>query len=143
LTICGIVQDERYFAERVAPHIDGDRVVFLGAVGPQRRAEVLGAATALLHLIDFAEPFGLSVVESMICGTPVVAFGRGSMPEVVDEGVTGFLVHTMEQAVTAVDRVAAIDRAACRARAMNRFDAGRMVEDYLAVYGKLVHQPLR
>jgi glycosyltransferase involved in cell wall biosynthesis len=143
LTICGIVQDERYFAERVAPHIDGDRVVFLGAVGPQRRAEVLGAATALLHLIDFAEPFGLSVVESMICGTPVVAFGRGSMPEVVDEGVTGFLVHTMEQAVTAVDRVAAIDRAACRARAMNRFDAGRMVEDYLAVYEKLVHQPLR
>jgi glycosyltransferase involved in cell wall biosynthesis len=143
LTICGIVQDERYFAERVAPHIDGDRVVFLGAVGPQRRAEVLGAAAALLHLIDFDEPFGLSVVESMICGTPVVAFGRGSMPEIVDEGITGLLVDTVEQAVTAVERVAAIDRAGCRARAMGRFDAGRMVDDYLAVYEKLVHQPHR
>jgi glycosyltransferase involved in cell wall biosynthesis len=138
LTICGIVQDERYFAERVAPHIDGDRVVFLGAVGPRRRAEVLGAATALLHLIDFDEPFGLSVVESMICGTPVIAFGRGSMPEIVDEGITGLLVHTVEQAVTAVERVAAIDRAGCRARAMGRFDAGRMVDDYLAVYEKLI-----
>jgi glycosyltransferase involved in cell wall biosynthesis len=143
LTICGIVQDERYFDERVAPHIDGDRVVFLGAVGPRRRAEVLGAATALLHLIDFDEPFGLSVVESMICGTPVVAYGRGSMPEIVDEGVTGLLVHTAEQAVTAVDRVAAVDRAACRARAAARFDAGRMVEDYLAVYEKVVRHPLR
>ena len=138
LTICGIVQDERYFAEQVEPHIDGDRVVFLGAVGPQRRAEILGAASALLHLIDFDEPFGLSVVESMICGTPVVAFGRGSMPEIVDEGVTGFLVHTVDQAVAAVGRVAAIDRAGCRARAMNRFDAGRMVDGYLDVYDKLI-----
>jgi glycosyltransferase involved in cell wall biosynthesis len=143
LTICGIVQDERYFAERVAPHIDGERVVFLGAVGPERRAEVLGAATALLHLIDFDEPFGLSVVESMVCGTPVVAFGRGSMPEIVDEGVTGLLVDTVEQAVTALDRVEAIDRAGCRARAMARFDARRMVDDYLTVYEKLVRQPLR
>jgi glycosyltransferase involved in cell wall biosynthesis len=143
VTICGIVQDERYFAERVAPHIDGDRVVFLGAVGPRRRAEVLGKAAASLHLIDFDEPFGLSVVESMICGTPVVAFGRGSMPEIVDEGVTGLLVNTVEQAVTAVGRVAAIDRAGCRARATGRFNVGRMVEDYLAVYEKLVRQPLR
>jgi glycosyltransferase involved in cell wall biosynthesis len=138
LTICGIVQDQQYFAEQVAPHIDGDRVVFLGAVGPQRRAEILGAATALLHLIDFDEPFGLSVVESMVCGTPVIAFARGSMPEIVDEGITGLLVHTVEQAVTAVERIAAIDRAGCRARAMARFDAGRMVDDYLAVYEKLI-----
>jgi glycosyltransferase involved in cell wall biosynthesis len=139
LTICGIVQDERYFAERVAPYIDGDRVAFLGPVGPEQRAEVLGTAAALLHLIDFDEPFGLSVVESMICGTPVIAFGRGSMPEVVDEGVTGLLVHTVEQAVAAVGRVAAIDRAGCRARAAARFDAGRMVDDYLGVYDTLVH----
>ncbi|KOX05580.1 glycosyl transferase [Micromonospora sp. NRRL B-16802] len=138
LTICGIVQDERYFAEQVAPHIDGDRVVYLGSVGPRRRAEVLGASSALLHPIAFDEPFGLSVVESMVCGTPVVAYARGSMPEVVDEGVTGYLVHTVEQAVDAVTRVVDLDRAACRARARQRFSADRMVTDYLAVYERVV-----
>jgi glycosyltransferase involved in cell wall biosynthesis len=125
----------------VAPHVDGDRVVFAGAVGPRRRAEILGASAALLHTIDFEEPFGLSVVESMICGTPVVAFRRGSMPEVVDEGITGSLVHTVEQAVDAVDRIGNIDRAGCRARATQRFDAGRMVDDYLAVYDEVARRP--
>ncbi len=89
LVICGIIQDERYFAEQVAPHIDGDRVSYLGSVGPQQRAEVLGAAAALLHPIHFDEPFGLSVVEAMACGTPVVAYRRGSMAEIVDEGGNG------------------------------------------------------
>ena len=143
LTICGIVQDERYFAEQVAPHVDGDQVVFLGSVGPKRRAEVLGASTALLHPIAFDEPFGLSVVESMVCGTPVVAYARGSMPEVVDEGVTGFVVHTVEQAVDAVTRASGLDRAGCRARARQRFGADRMVTDYLAVYDDLTRQPHR
>ncbi|WP_433315540.1 glycosyltransferase family 4 protein [Micromonospora sp. CA-269861] len=138
LTICGIVQDERYFAEQVAPHIDGDQVVFLGSVGPRRRAEVLGESTALLHPIAFDEPFGLSVVESMVCGTPVVAYRRGSMPEVVDEGVTGLLVSTVDQAVEAITRVAGLDRVECRARALKRFSADRMVTDYLAVYDQLV-----
>ncbi|MEU7652190.1 glycosyltransferase family 4 protein [Micromonospora taraxaci] len=139
LTICGIVQDERYFAEEVAPHIDGDQVVFLGSVGPRRRAEVLGGSTALLHPIAFDEPFGLSVVESMVCGTPVVAYQRGSMPEVVDEGVTGFLVHTVDQAVEAVTRATSLDRVECREQARKRFGADRMVTDYLAVYDQLVH----
>ncbi|WP_327033051.1 glycosyltransferase family 4 protein [Micromonospora ureilytica] len=138
LTICGIVQDERYFTEQVAPHIDGDQVVFLGSVGPRRRAEVLGDSTALLHPIDFDEPFGLSVVESMVCGTPVVAYRRGSMPEVVDEGVTGFLVSTVDQAVEAITRVGGLDRVECRERASKRFSADRMVTDYLAVYDQLV-----
>ncbi|MBG6068203.1 glycosyltransferase family 4 protein [Micromonospora ureilytica] len=138
LTICGIVQDEQYFAEQVAPHIDGDQVVFLGSVGPRRRAEVLGDSTALLHPIDFDEPFGLSVVESMVCGTPVVAYRRGSMPEVVDEGVTGFLVSTVDQAVEAITRVGGLDRVECRERALKRFSADRMVTDYLAVYDQLV-----
>jgi glycosyltransferase involved in cell wall biosynthesis len=138
LVICGIVQDERYFADAVEPHIDGDRVVYLGSVGPERRAEVLGAATALLHPIHFDEPFGLSVVEAMACGTPVIAYQRGSMAEVIDEGVTGYLARDVESAAGAVAAAAALDRAAVRARAAARFGADRMVEDYLRAYEALL-----
>ena len=138
LIICGIVQDVRYFDEHVQPHIDGDRVIYLGSVGPDRRAEVLGAAVALLHPIAFPEPFGLSVVEAMACGTPVIAYPRGSMPEVVDAGVTGFLVEGVEAAAAAVDQAAALDRAAIRRVAERRFAAARMVDDYLAVYQRVI-----
>jgi glycosyltransferase involved in cell wall biosynthesis len=134
LTICGIVHDERYFAQQVEPFIDGEQIVYLGSVGPQQRAQVLGGAAALLHPIAFAEPFGLSVVEAMACGTPVIAYPLGSMPEVVDEGVTGWLVHSASEAAEAVDDLAAIDRGACRARARERFGADRMVDDYLRIY---------
>jgi glycosyltransferase involved in cell wall biosynthesis len=134
LLICGIVQDERYFAEQVEPHVDGDRVVYLGSVGPQQRAEVLGSAAALLHPIAFDEPFGLSVVEAMACGTPVVAYRRGSMTEVVDEGVTGLLAVDVPSAVAAVDSAVRLNRADVRARAASRFGVDRMVEDYLRVY---------
>ena len=138
LVICGIVQDAGYFAEKVRPHIDDDIVVYLGSVGPRQRAEVLGSAHALLHPIAFDEPFGLSVVESMACGTPVVAYRRGSMPEVVDEGVTGFLVDTVARAVAAVSNVGRLDRATCRAVAERRFSAERMVQDYVAVYEQVL-----
>ncbi|WP_033339616.1 glycosyltransferase family 4 protein [Catenuloplanes japonicus] len=137
LTIAGIVHDERYFTEAVAPHIDGDRVEFIGPVGPADRPRVLGSAAALLHPIAFDEPFGLSVVEAMACGTPVVAYARGSMPEVVDDGVTGVLAHDLDGAVAAVGRAVALDRPRCRDRARERFGADRMVDDYLAVYGRL------
>lgn len=138
LVLCGIVQDERYYAEQVEPYVDGDRVVFLGSVGPEERAAVLGGAAALLHPIAFDEPFGLSVVESMICGTPVIAFERGSMAEIVDEGVTGLLVDGVAEAAAAVDRAAGLDRAACRARGVERFSAERMVDDYLRVYEQVL-----
>jgi glycosyltransferase involved in cell wall biosynthesis len=138
LVICGIVQDREYFHERVEPHIDDDSVVYLGSVAPTQRAAVLGSALALLHPIAFAEPFGLSVVESMACGTPVVAYRLGSMPEVVDEGVTGFLVDDATSAAAAVEAVRGLNRARCRAVAAARFSADRMVRDYLAVYEQVL-----
>ena len=138
LVICGIVQDQRYFAEQVEPHIDGDRVAYLGSVGPARRAEVLGAAAALLHPISFAEPFGLSVVEAMACGTPVVAYPLGSMREVVDPGVTGYLPRDRDEAVVAVGKAVRLDRAGVHARAAARFGVDRMVTEYVAVYQRML-----
>jgi len=138
LLICGIVQDERYFAEQVAPHVDDEQVLFLGSVGPLRRSEILGSAAALLHPIHFDEPFGLSVVEAMACGTPVVAYRRGSMAEVVDEGVTGYLAHDVSSAVAAVERAVRLDRAAVHSRAVLRFAVERMVEDYLRTYAEVL-----
>ena len=138
LVIAGIVQDREYFERCVEPHIDGDRVSYVGSVGPVDRQRLLGGARALLHLIDFAEPFGLSVVEAMACGTPVVAHPRGSMPEIVRPGVNGYLVTTTEQAVTAVENVDRLDRALVRDSVVDRFDAARMVGDYLRLYRRLL-----
>lgn len=138
LVIAGIVQDESYFEREVKPHIDGDRVRFVGAIGPDRRSEMLGGARALLHLIDFDEPFGFSVVEAMACGTPVVAFRRGSMAEIVTEGVGGFLVDDVEAAVRAVERAGTLDPDAVRASVADRFDVGRMVDEYIQVYRRVV-----
>jgi glycosyltransferase involved in cell wall biosynthesis len=138
LVIAGIVQDREYFERWVEPHIDGESVRFLGAVGPERRAEVLGGARALLHLIDFDEPFGFSVVEAMACGTPVIANRRGSMPEIVQHGQGGYMVHTTDGAVEAVERVVSLDPARVRASVERRFDVGRMVDDYLHAYRRVL-----
>lgn len=138
LTIAGIVQDAAYFADRIEPHIDGERVTYVGSVGPADRAALLGSATAMLHLINFEEPFGFSVVESMACGTPVVANHRGSMPEIVRHGDNGFLVGSLDEAVAAIDAAKALDRAAVRASVERRFDVSRMVEDYLSLYRRIV-----
>jgi len=138
MNICGITQDQRYFREQVAPHIDGDRVRYLGSVGPAERAEVLGAAAALLHPIAFPEPFGLSVVEAMACGTPVIAYPLGSMPEIIDVGVTGFLPVDVDTAVAMVEPAALLDRRRIRATAERRFSAERMVDDYLRLYRRLL-----
>lgn len=136
LVIAGIVQDERYFKTFIEPALDGDNVEFVGSAGPQRRDELLGGALALLHPIQFEEPFGLSVVESMACGTPVIAFRRGSMPELVKDGETGFLVENVDEATNAVGRLHEIDRAHCRRWVESRFTVERMVDGYLSAYEK-------
>jgi glycosyltransferase involved in cell wall biosynthesis len=139
LDIAGIVQDEDYFRSEVVPHLDDDRVRYLGPVPAAQRSEVLGGAHALLHLIGFDEPFGFSVAEALVCGTPVIAHDRGSMRELVRHGVDGFLVAPdIDDAAAAVHRVDDLDRPAIRASAQARFDRGVMVAQYVRVYEALL-----
>ncbi|HEX8057583.1 MAG TPA: glycosyltransferase family 4 protein [Novosphingobium sp.] len=138
LHIYGVIQDQGYYEREVLPHIDGERVIYHGAVGGVARSRALGRAHALLHLINFAEPFGLSVIEAMACGTPVIAMRRGSMPEIIDHGRTGFLVDSLEDAAAAVNRVASIDRRAASEAVAQRFSVDRMAHDYLALYRKIL-----
>jgi len=139
LVIAGIIQDQDYFATQVEPHIDGTTVEFLGSVGPGQRADVLGHALALLHLISFEEPFGLSMVESMACGTPVIAFSRGSIPEIIRDGETGYIVEDIESAINAVAGIGTIDRSICRSDVEKRFTSTRMARDYVRVYQKILN----
>ncbi|HEX9866966.1 MAG TPA: glycosyltransferase family 4 protein [Acidimicrobiia bacterium] len=143
LIIAGIVQDEAYFEQMVKPHVDGETVSYLGPVGPETRSGLLGGARALLHLIDFEEPFGFSVVEAMACGTPVIANRRGSMPEIIQHGSNGFLVDSIEGAVGSVKLSEAIDRRGVRESVVERFDASRMVDEYLAVYRQIAKSNLK
>ena len=138
LVMAGIVQDAAYFRDAVQPHIDGSAVSYVGAVGPEERDRLLGGAAALLHLISFDEPFGLSVVEALATGTPVIATPRGSLPELVRDGSTGFLVADVAEAVTAVSRVPGLDRSRARADVLDRFTADRMIDDYLALFHRIV-----
>jgi glycosyltransferase involved in cell wall biosynthesis len=138
LLIAGIVQDEAYFLAQVAPHLDGDRVQYLGPVLAEDRSATLGAAHALLHLIGFDEPFGFSVAEALVCGTPVIAFDRGSMRELIDHGRNGFLVDDVDGAVVAVAQAGRLDRALIRAAAVPHFDGDRMVDAYVDVYEQVL-----
>ncbi len=137
LDIAGIIQDQDYFRTEVEPHLSND-VRYIGAVTAAERAGVLGNAHALLHLIDFDEPFGYSVVEAMACGTPVIATRRGSMPELIDHGTTGYLVQTVDEAVGAVAVADHLDRARIRAVAVERFDVSRMINQYVSLYGEIL-----
>ena len=138
LRIAGIIQDELYFKREIAPRLDGDHVRYIGPVLAEDRSSFLGGALALLHLIAFDEPFGFSVVEAMVCGTPVIAFDRGSMTEIVDEGTTGSVVADLPAAAEAVRDVGRLDRHTVRAEAVRRFGSDRMVDEYIAVYRRVM-----
>ena len=138
LDIAGIIQDEKYFRDEVDPFVDGEHVRYLGAVPSSERAEVLGGAHALLHLIDFDEPFGYSVAEAMACGTPVIANSRGSMDELITQGVNGFLVDDIDSAVAAVAMAGELDRQVIAALARDRFAIETMVDKYVTVYRDVI-----
>jgi glycosyltransferase involved in cell wall biosynthesis len=140
LMIAGIVQDADYFRRHVEPRLDGDRVRFLGPVGPAERDSLLGGALALLHLVTFDEPFGLAMIEAMACGTPVIGMRRGAVPEVVVDGQTGVLVVDVAGAVRALRVVAGLDRGRCRTGVEERFTVDTMVRGYLDAYAEVLER---
>jgi len=137
LIMAGIIQDEEYFKDEIQPHLNND-ITYIGSVGPKERDRLLGGALALLHPIYFQEPFGLSVVEAMACGTPVIAYNKGSMPEIIEDGINGFLVGDIEEALLALEKISSIDRKRCREIVEEKFSVGRMVDDYIKVYEKIL-----
>lgn len=140
LILAGIIQYKDYFEEKVAPFLNDNDIVYVGSAGPEKRNELLGNAYALLHPINFNEPFGLSVAEAMFCGTPVIAFNKGSMKELVVDGKTGFLVTSIDEAVEKIPLILNIDRLYCRAWAEKNFSKEKMVDDYLKVYRKILEK---
>jgi glycosyltransferase involved in cell wall biosynthesis len=130
--------DRDYFAELIEPLFRDPLVEFLGEVGGRDKDELLGGAAALLFPIDWPEPFGLVMIEALACGTPVIAWGHGSVPEVIDDGVTGFLVDSIGGAVESVRRLPSLSRARCRQAFLDRFAVAKMAERYLAVYRRLI-----
>jgi glycosyltransferase involved in cell wall biosynthesis len=137
LLIAGIIQDEGYYKNKIEPELN-DQIQYVGHAGPDKRKELLGNALALLHPINFNEPFGMSVAESMLCGTPVIAFSKGSMPELIEDEKTGFLVHTIDEAVSKVAGLTSINRSYCRDWAVSKFSSDKMVNDYWDLYQGIV-----
>ncbi|MBO9202058.1 MULTISPECIES: glycosyltransferase family 4 protein [Niastella] len=140
LILCGLVQDEDYFKEKVVPYLNDTSIIYKGNVGPALRNELLANTLALLHPINFEEPFGLSVAEAMMCGTPVIAFNRGSMPELIKDRRTGFIVRNIKEAVIALDNIKSISRQACREHALDKFSSQVMAIHYMQLYEKVAHQ---
>lgn len=138
LIIAGLIQDEAYFNTKVKPFIDQTEIVYVGNAGPAERNKLLGEAIALLHPVLFREPFGLSVAEAMVCGTPVVAFNKGSMPELIEDQKTGFLVNTVDEAVAAVNKIDSIDRNYVSEVAKSKFSLDKMVDQYIEIYNQIL-----
>ena len=133
--------DEAYFRETIAPLLDGPGVEFIGEINEHEKTQFLGQADALLFPVDWPEPFGLAMIEAMACGTPVLAFRCGSVPEIVEDGVTGAIVDTVDEAIAALPHVTALDRQKVRRRFEQRFSATRMAKDYVGVYRSLIASP--
>ncbi|PKA99796.1 mannose-6-phosphate isomerase type 2 [Flavobacteriaceae bacterium MAR_2009_75] len=138
LIIAGLVQDAEYYDKCIAPEIDGVHIKYVGNLSQTEGNDILGKALALLHPIYFDEPFGLSVAESLMCGTPVIAFNRGSMPELIENGRTGFLVKSVEEAVQAISKISSIDNRLCRSEALKKFSIEVMVDKYINVYERIL-----
>lgn len=130
--------DEVYFRTQIEPLLDGGGVEFIGEISDHQKSQFLGDAQALLFPVDWPEPFGLSMIEAMACGTPVLAFRCGSIPEIVEDGITGAIVETMEEAIAALPAVIALDRKKVRQRFEQRFSARRMAQDYVGIYRSLI-----
>lgn len=141
LIIAGIVQDRDYFETKIVPHIDDSTIKYIGPVYAEEKNEILKNAYALIHMINFDEPFGLSLIEAMACGTPVIAIPRGAIPEIIDDQKTGFLVKNVEEAVAALNRVPEINRKDCRKVVEERFSADKMVDEYIDVYRQILQNP--
>ncbi|HCN84798.1 MAG TPA: glycosyl transferase, partial [Sphingobacteriaceae bacterium] len=131
------IQDQTNFLEKIEPHLNDD-IRFIGHAGPEKRNELLSKAYALLHPINFNEPFGMSVAESMLCGTPVIAFNKGSMQELIRNEETGFLVNNIDEAVEAVDLIKNIQRRNCHDWSKSMFSQEKMIEDYLKAYNQII-----
>ncbi len=138
LIIAGIIQDQRYFDDYVKPFLREGEIEYVGSVGPEKRDDLLGNAKLLLHPINFNEPFGLSIIEAMACGTPVVAFNKGSMPELIVNGENGFLVSNSEEAIESIKEIDRISRLNCRKVVEERFSKEIMAKNYIEVYEKIL-----
>jgi glycosyltransferase involved in cell wall biosynthesis len=140
LIIAGQVpfEEKEYFEKFIKPHINGKDIKWVGPVGPKERNDVMKNATASLHMINFNEPFGLTVAEAMACGTPVIAINKGSMPELIDNGVNGYLVNDENEALTAIKNINKIDRLMCRQKIAENFTLEKMASGYEEIYYKVL-----
>ena len=137
LIIAGIIQDQDYFDIKIKPMLS-DQIIYIGEAGPEKRNELMRNALALLHPINFDEPFGLSVAEAMLCGTPVIAFNRGSMPELILNGKTGFLINNVNEAVESLREIHKISRQVCRQWSLDQFSQEKMTKEYIRLYQSIL-----
>ncbi|HOQ65984.1 MAG: glycosyltransferase [Methanosarcina thermophila] len=143
LRIAGFIADQAYFENEVQPYTDNNQIIYEGHVDPEYKKELLSNAYALLHMINYDEAFGIGVVEAMASGTPVIAMNRGSMPELIRNGETGFLVSNIDEAAEAVQNIDSISRKACREHAEKHFSVDRMVDEYIKVYETILEKRKR